>query len=813
MNQVGKTLDNRGKDREMFKNYFKVAYRDIKNHKNYSLINIAGLALGMACCLLMLLYVSFELSYDTHIPNSDRVYRIVSEVEARGKTFQSASLPAIPPLEEEFPEVEKSCRLFTYSWREKALVTSRDKFFYEEQFFLAEPSITDVFGLQFKKGDPQTALSDTNSIVLSESAARRFFENDNPLGEVISVKNLGQSDFVITGVFKDMPSNSHFHCDFIAPLTSGEDLFWKGFLKRNSGYTYVLLDKGVSPSFFEGKLPDYFKKHLGENAQYYKLWLQPLTDIHLHSHLSAEIETNGDIRSIYVFSLLAFIILLVACFNYINLSTAHSATRAQEVSLRKVVGACRPALIRQFIGEAVVISFLSLPIAYFLVEALLPAFNSIIKRDLSLNLAENPGMILGAVLIALFVGLFSGSYPAFVLSAFQPITVLKGRFQSGSRKSFLRNTLVVVQYTISVVLIIGTLIVSGQMRHISKINLGFEKDNIVTIPFKDWESTKNYDLIKNAFVQSPNILGVTASMSLPSNSRIRHPYLYEGMEGEGEEIIWNAVDYDFLKTFGIELLTGRSFSTDFATDDKDAYLINETAVRELGWDSPLGKYIQLSNKGLKKKVFGQGKVIGVVKDFHSRPMYEKIEPMVINVYKEQFRQMAVRIKGGNIQETLRFMTAQWKKINPERPMEYSFFDEKVDLMYREDQRTGKILSYSTLLSILIACLGLFSLAAFSAAQRKKEIGIRKVLGASVQSIILLLSKDFARLILIANIFAWPVAYFICQGWIRKFAYRVPLSVWFFVLAAVSSLLIAFLTVGYQSLKTALSDPVKEIRDE
>jgi putative ABC transport system permease protein len=798
----------------MFINYLNVALRNIKRYKGYSFINIAGLAIGMACALVIFLHIAFEFSYDKHHKNADRIFRITSEFKQGDRADHSAYIPAIPPLQEEFPEVVTSVRIFSYSWKEKAIVSNGEKYFYEERFFLADPSIFEIFSIPLLKGDLKTALKDTNQIVISESIARKYFGDDNPLGQVLSFKNPGQAEFLVSGVFKDFPPNSHFHCDFVVPLTAGSNLFWDNFLNRNSFYTYVLLQKGISPAEVEKKFSAFLRKHLGNDAGFFTLHLQPLTSIHLHSHLNGEIEANSDIKYIYLFSLLALIILASACFNFINLSTARSESRAKEVGLRKVVGAQRFQIIRQFLAESFFLALVALPLAFLLLEVLLPAFNRILNSNLTLSSIERPTLLAGLAAIILFVGFLSGSYPAFLLSAFQPVRVLKSRIRTGSHRSLARSVLVVVQCAASVILMIGTLIVFSQMRYIQNKKMGFDKDQVVILHLKDWETIQSYPLLKNALVQNLNILYVTASANLPSNITRTHNAWYEGISAEIEvPIFWNAVDYDFLETYGIELSAGRGFSKEFPSDEKQAYIINEAAAKAFGWKEAIGKKFGLSNRNLRQAMFEKGEIIGVVKDFHSQSLHKKIEPLVLSIQKDFCQYVAVKIQKNHIQGTLSSISAEWKKIYSNRPFDYFFFDEEVEKMYKSERQAGRIFGYATLLSILVVSLGLYGLASFSAAKRTKEIGIRKTLGASVSDIMILLSKDFARLFLIANAIAWPVSYALIKKWLQSFAYRINLGPQIFLLAAFLALVIMLLSVGSQAIKAALANPVDSLRYE
>jgi putative ABC transport system permease protein len=798
----------------MLGNYLKVAFRNILRHKGFSFINIAGLAIGMACSLVIFLYIIRETSFDRFNKNAGRIFRLTMELKQADRAGHTAYIQSLPPLEKEFPEVTASVRLFTYSWKEKTLVSDGVKYFYEERFFLADPSIFNIFSIPFLKGDPESALAEPNRIVISESTARKYFGQEAPLGKVLSVKNLTPAEFIVSGVFEDFPDNSHLHCDFIAPLAAGSSLFWDKFLERNSFYTYVLLDESASAAGLEKKFPSLLARHFGKNAGSYQLHLQPLTDIHLRSHLGDEIEANGDLSTIYLFSLLALIILASACINFINLATARSEGRAKEVGLRKVIGAQRAQLIHQFLSESFVFALAALPLALSLIGIFIPPFNAILNTDLSLSAVGRPILLAGLAGIILFVGLVSGSYPAFLLSGFPPTKVLKSRSWTGSRRSLSRTILVVVQCAVSVILIVGTFVVFFQMRYIQNKKLGFDKDDLVILSLKDWESLQGYPALKGALVQSPNILRVSASANLPSDVTRTQAAWHEGLAGEDEEpVYWNAVDYDFLETFGIELAAGRDFSKEFPSDEKQAYIVNESAAKAFGWDQPLGKMFSLSNRNLMRPMFEKGTVIGVVKDFHAQSLHKKIEPVVLSIQKGQYRYAAVKIRRGRTAETLDFMAAQWKKVYPERPFEYFFFDEEVAKMYQSEHQAGRIFGYATLLSILVAGLGLYGLASFSAAKRTKEIGIRKTLGASVSDIALLLSREFTLLFVLANAFALPAAYFLMNKWLHGFVYRIRLGPQFFISAAFVAFAVLLVSVGTQAAKAALANPADSLKYE
>jgi putative ABC transport system permease protein len=800
----------------VFKNYVIIALRNIRKHKSYSFISVFGLAVGISCCLLILLYIIHEFGYDRYNKNINRIFRLIEICEQRGRTTEAAMVRVLPSFREEFPEVKEIARIYTYSWKEKALVSNGKQDYFEERFFLSDSSLFRVFSFSFVRGTPETALVDSKSLVITESVSRKYFGDEDPMGKTLFVKNIGPTDFRITGVIKDMPEQSHFHCDFIADMASGCDLFWKNFLENNQSYTYILLTKGSSPSELEAKFPKYLQTYFGDKAAGLALKLQPLSEIHLHSHLGDEIEANGDIRYVYLLSLLAIIILLIACANYVNLAIARSLSRSREVGLRKVLGANRIVLLKQFLSESVLVAFIAVPVAVLLAELLLPAFNSILGKSLSFGQPGGMDFILGTAAVTILAGLISGVYPAFVLSSYEPAAVLKTKSISTKGASLVRKILVVAQYSVSVVLIICTLVVDGQMLFIQRMSLGFNKDQVLIVPLKDYESQQAYGALKAAWLQIAGVKSVTASGALPSSIRFRQSAWFEGISNDSEmEVIWDDVDFDFLETYGIDLTAGRSFSHAFATDDRYAYIINETAAKALGWtpSSAPGKKMTLSNRGLKRPSFEVGDIIGVVKDFHFMSLHNKILPLVLKINKEDLRYVGVRIRSGQIQNTLAFMKEEWRNILPGRPFDFSFFDTIVNGMYLAEKRTAQIFGYSTLLSLILACLGLFGLASFSAAQRSREIAIRKVLGASPSNLVGLLSSEFALMVLAGNLLGLPVAYIIARKWLNGFAYHIRLGPAFFVTTICLSFIIAFFSVSSQAVKVALADPVDVLRYE
>ncbi len=808
----------------MFKNYLKITFRNLRKNKIYSLINVSGLAIGIACCILILLYVQYELSYDRYHKNSDRIYRVVEELNFGGKKSHLAITPAPfgPAMATDFEEVVHAVRLLSSkSIGGKVLVNYQENIFYEEKWFYADSNVLEIFSFPLVKGNPKTALKEPLSILITEKTAKKYFGDEDPLEKILAVVDkYKKNDFKITGILKNIPQNSHFTFDFLASFSTIEKHYnfnlpnWFNHMY----YTYLLLDKGCNPRDLEGKFPDFIGKYTGPARDALKPHLQPLSSIHLHSHLEGEIEPNSDIVYVYVFSAIAFFILLIACINFMNLSTARSAPRAKEVGIRKVLGAYHVQLIKQFLGESILLSFIAFPIAVVLVELLLPAFSALADRELALSFFASWPVLFGLIGMTLLVGVVSGIYPAFFLSAFKPIKVLKGLMRTGGEGLFLRKGLIVFQFAVSITLIISTFIIKDQVHYIRTKNLGFKKEQVVVLPIRDREVRGRYEAMKNEFLQDHRIVNLTASSGLPG--RIRHNWV---IQAEGVRDSWPLrmedvprdrprlsawvlmVDHDFLKTLGMELIQGRDFSRGFATDEKEAVILNESAVKRFGWESPLGKNIKTENK--------DGTIIGVVKDFHFQSLRQLIEPVVIYISPNFFEYVSVRISSDNIPSILAFLKGKWKELAPNQPFEYFFLDSDFDSVYRSEERVGKILAGSTALAIFIACLGLFGLASFAAEQRTKEIGIRKVLGASVANIVSMLANEFVRWVLIANIIAWPVSYYAMSRWLQNFAYRTSIEPGAFLLAAFIALGIAILTVSFQSVRAALANPVDSLRYE
>lgn len=801
----------------MFKNYLKIAVRNMGKNKAYSLINILGLAIGMACCILILLFVQDELTYDSYHHHSDWIYRLIAVNRSGGgeeRSFVPIGAPVAEMFDDTLPEVKRAVR---FNRGSRVLVEYGGHKFFEERFFFGDPAVFEVFDFPIISGDAQGALSAPFAVVITETMARKYFGDKDPVGKRLIVDN--DHTYNITAVMQDVPSNSHFHFDFLASLETLSALHGERYLKHPgymAFYTYLLLEENTDPKVLESKMAEGVKRSYGEKIAATRTFLlQPLESIHLHSRLEYEIEANGSIFFVYVYSAIALCILLIAAFNFVNLSTARSTMRAKEVGMRKVLGAFRYQLRNQFLGETVLFSVSSLLIAVILVRLFLPVFNSLTGKKLPFDFFGDPSVWLGFVGIVVLVGILGGLYPAVFLSAFEPMQTLKGKWGAGRRSRSFRHILVVAQFTISIVLIIGTYVIRDQLHYMRGKNLGFDKEQVIVIPMHDENARKGYDYIKRELDNHPSVLSVTAASSVPGKSVTNIAYRLEGLPDDAHfSMDTFFVDYDFLETIGIAVAEGRGFDKEFGTDEESAFLLNETAVRELNWESALGKQVTWpSDLRRMDAIVKKGRVVGVVKDFHVTSLHATIGPLLLQVRPSSFRYIAARITPENIRETLSFFREKWRQFSPAFPFEYSFLDEDFDRLYRADEKVGKIVGIFSILAVLVACFGLFGLSSFAAEQRTKEIGIRKVLGASVPRIIFLLTREFAKWILLANIIAWPIAYISAAKWLQNFAYKTTLGIEIFILSGMTALTIALVTVSYQSIKAAAADPIDALRYE
>lgn len=814
----------------MLKNYFLVALRNFRKFKTYSFINIFGLAIGLACCILILLHVHDELNFDRFHEKTDRLFRVIQvRSGSQGEQHIAYTMgPFGPALVDEFPEVEASARLFQ-GWR---LTVKREATGPTGQIvrrnFLTDASFLNMFDFPLIAGDRTSALSAPGSVVLTETMAQKLFGDEEPLGKPLQIEaedfpEFVQTAFTVTGVLRNIPHNSHLDFDLLmsqSTLDRFENVRgWLTTWNNTIVITYVLLNNPAANTGVETKLGDFIARHReAEASRQSRFYLQPISDIHFGSaEIGAEHNTHeGQILYVYVFALIAIFIAAIACINYMNLATARSMKRAKEVGLRKVVGANRGQMIGQFLTESILSAVIAFLLAIGLVEAMLPYFNSLAGANLSLSIAGNASVFIGLLGLVLLVGLVAGSYPAFYLSRLEPAAVLKGELKAGAQRSRLRQGLVVVQFALSILMIVATLVVFQQLDYARHKQLGFNQDQLVVIDINHDDVQTNFLTVKNEFLRHAAVRGVTVSSRVPGDwkSFRRIQALQEGQtETEAQQMYFNGVDEDFVNVYEIDLMQGRNFSRALTTDST-AVILNETAAKALFADSPIGQVVRIPAYNFT------GHVIGVVRDFHFHSLHDKIEPMVMGFMPAGGRHavhgidyFSLRISAENVQETIDFITKVHGQFDAINPIEYAFLNQWWIDLYNRDERLGRIFGISAGLAILIACVGLFGLAAFMAEQRTKEIGVRKVLGASISSLIVLLSKDFTRFVLLGLLAATPLAYFAMDKWLQNFAYRIEIGWWVFPLAGALAMLIALATVSTQAIKAALANPVESLRYE
>ncbi len=782
----------------MLKNYIKVAFRNIRRYKAYSLINLAGLAVGLAACILILLWVQDELSYDRFHEKADYIYLALEhENMSDGKVLTYPLFPPAfgPALENDYPEVLETVRVRSLNGR---IVRVGETSFYEDGLAFADPELLTVFSFPLVTGNRETALRDPGSVLITEEMAAKYFGASNPLGQIVLVD--GAHEFQVTGILKDLPSNSHVRFDFIIPFSNLEKYGWNMNGWGSFGIrTYILLDKGTDVGALSGKIEDFLKRHDDETIM--TVSLQPLKRIHLYSSGISAAGTNGDIKYVILFSLIAILILLMACVNFMNLTTARSETRAREVGLRKVVGAARSNLVFQFFGESLFLALAALVIALLLVQLALPGFNSLAGKDIPFPLFSNAVLVLGILGITLATGLIAGSYPALYLSAIRPIRAFRRVSARGTRSLLFRKILVVSQFVLTTCLVLGTIVVYQQMNFIRERNLGFDKEHVLCLILKG-DLPEKYQVLKDRILQVGSVVGVTAASDPPAGNRMSMSLNdWEGRNTDANYLLdLVSVDGDYLRVFGLDLVEGRFFRP--GSDEKDeSIVVNETAIKAMDMKDPLGKRVR------------EFRIIGVVKDFHFDSLHKSIAPLGLFHAARDFDTLLVKIRSENISGTLTAIQKRWAEVVPGYPFEYRFLDESVADLYRDDQKVGRLINVSTLLALLIACLGLFGMASFTAERRTKEIGIRKILGASVPSVFVLLSRESFKWVLAANLLAWPLAYVLMADWLSTFAFRISLNILIFVSAAAVALLIAFLTICVQTLKAAVSNPVQSLRHE
>ncbi|HEY3405518.1 MAG TPA: ABC transporter permease [Ohtaekwangia sp.] len=818
----------------MIRNYLKVAWRSIFRNKLTAFINIAGLALAMACAMLIYLFVQDEVSYEKYHTKADRIYRVTrsfhSQEGVQNLHLATVAPPVGPLLKNDFGEIEVMARTINFgivvSLEESGVVKISNN---ENHLFVAEPGIFNMFDIDVKSGDPAKALERPFTVMLSEAAAKRYFNDENIIGKRLRANNA--FDLEVTGVFKDFPKQSHWHPEFLVSFITleNDNIYGRTGLETNWGNnafeTYVLLNEGADPEKLESAFPAFLDKHFGKYAhsewnvaadwvasKSTHLYLQKLTDIHLRSHLDNELEANGNINTVYMMSAIGLFIILIACFNFVNLSTARATKRAKEVGLRKVVGAFRNQLIGQYLSESILTALVALLFAAVLTAVGLNWLNDFAEKELTISTLTEPGFIGGVLIVVLIIGTLAGIYPAFIISSFKPALTLKGQQLSATGKIGIRRILVVTQFAISTVLIIATLITFQQLRYLNDRDLGYTKDQIVTLAYYG-ELAGSYDGFYNELTNSGKISSIARSSRIPTGRLLDSYGGAKVLKGDSlinveADLKTIVVDEDFFETYGIDLAAGRNFSKEIPTDDSLAFIINEAAAKTIGWN----KLEENINREFHYNETN-GKLIGVVKDFHFESLHQTIVPMIFLARRDNYNVLSMKIAVKDMQEGLAVIEKAWKSFLPGKPFEYTFLSESYRNLYEAEQKQSQLFTTFAGLAIFIAGLGLFGLATFNTLQRIKEIGIRKVLGASVTSILALLSKEIIVLVLVANLIAWPVAWYFMDKWLSTFAYHTTMNLLAYAFAAIAAILLAIVTVGAQTLKAALTNPASTLRYE
>lgn len=802
----------------MIKNYIKTAFRNIRKNKISSFLNIAGLAIGLTCFIIIGIYIFNELSFDRNNSKLERIFRVGLSLKLNDIEYNEASLqfPAANALIEDYPDVEEAARL--YKELDFPLLKYGNNKFTEVNFFFADKAIFNVFDFKFVSGNSGKALLKPNQIAISETIAKKYFDDENPIGKTITYQN--SDEFEISAVFKDLPANSHFHSDFIAPMsfilnywdktlgTNGRHNNWYW----NGTWTYVLLNEKVSAENLKKKIPEFVQKYFPERYSGASLFMQPLADIHLYSDLGNEIEPNGSIIYVYIFSTIAVFVLFIACINFINLSIAQGSERTKEIGVRKVLGAAKSQLISQIISETIITSLLATASSLILVELLLPLFHEIFGRPISMNLYENYIGILLLVVVAIIVGFISGFFPAVYLSSFSPVKILKKSMYFNFSYETFRKTLVVLQFSISIFLIIGMGMIYKQMNYIKNKDLGFNKERELIIRARADVNTK-FEIFKNELINIPGIVSVTGTSDIPGLGSNGSRFIPEGISKDEPLMLpLTYADYDFLTALDIRVKEGRNISKEFPTDATQAFILNEKAVENLGWkDNAIGKKLDLFGAGTDN-IVRSGYVVGVIEDYNYESLHSNVKPLVL-AYHPSHQYYIIRLGKGGTANQLEEIEKIWNKFSPDWAMESFFLDSRLEALYQNDQRLGKIVNNFGVIALLVACLGLYGLASFAAKKRIKEIGIRKVLGASVPGIIKMLSFDFIKLVLIANLMAFPAAFYLLRNWLSGFAYHVDIDIVIFFYASGITIVVALVTVGFQAAKAAISNPIEAIKYE
>ena len=802
----------------MLKNHLKIAYRNFVRHKLYSFINVFGLAIGLSICMIISLWVLRELSYDRFHENADRIYRVERELfrdnlysrwPITGGRYKQA-------LIDDFPEIENAVRF----WIREFAIKDHKNDIHRQQMFAVDNSIFDIFDFSLEEGDEQSALSGPMTVVLTRENAVKYFGTEDAVGKSLTFEWQGeQTDFKVTGILDKVPENSHIQFDMLLSISTYKEEPYTDW-RSNYLYTYVLVSENTPKKELEEKLktfvtqrlePEYGDLLISDRSIHdvLKMHLFPIKDIHLHPSPDWEVEPGGNITSVYLFSCIAILILIIACLNFVNLSTARASKRAKEVSLRKTVGAEKHQLRVQFIQESVLLAYVSLVLACVVGSLFVEAYNVIFAESLSLAVFLKFKYLIVLVGATLSVGVLAGMYPAFYLTRFEPVEVMKGGPQSGRKKSAFRRNLVIVQFSISIMLIVGVFTVHKQMRYIQNRSLGFDKENVVILPVRSQQIAQNYESFRNELMQNSQIISASASSEVPADFHYSNSYVNPPESDEGISMILFSSDHDYVETYKLEVLAGRAFSRDFSTDEARGIILNESAARRIGWtpEEAIGK------KLIGGYLEGEGQVIGVVRNFNYKSLRREVEPMALFLIPSYIRKISVRIMPGDVGRTLNFIQKKWQSTFPREQFEYGFLDSRINQLYVSEKKMQDLFAIFSALSIFVACLGLLGLVSFTAELKTKEIGIRKVLGASTGHVVVLLSREFIKWIVLANIVAWPLAWFLMHRWLQNFAYRTIIGWDIFVLAGFVAVAIAVFTFIFQTVKTASTKPADSLRYE
>lgn len=819
----------------MLKNYFKIAFRNLSKYKEYTYVNIFGLTLGFTGCLVIFLYVNYQLSYDNFHDDADQIYRLTIENLKGDDSSKQASTPALaaPLIKQDFPMIESVARIFpTYGANLLIKNAESDVKYFEEKVLFADQQFANIFSLETLSGNQASMLEAPNGIVLTRAMVGKYFPDGEALGKTLVVNFFEvENEYTVTGIIENLPNNTHLDFEFLLPFSFIENLSptqlggmvnyvmnWENSIV----FTFLKLKPNADPDLVEEMFVNFLKTYRDEvYATTQVFHLQPLENIYMEAGLINEIAVTGNLNYVYIFSIIAFFVLFIACINFINLSTAQASRRTKEIAIRKASGAERPQLMLQYLGESILISLLTVPIVVIIIESILPLFNSSLDLNLRFNVLEQPELIVILIITAIATGFLSGLYPAFYLSSISSISIFKNKSSLGGKKS-VQKSLIVFQFTASIVLLIGTFVISNQLDYIKSKDPGFNKDQVVVIPVWDREVINNITLIKDRIESQPGVASVAASSFIPGYPTTGRPRIVPGGEFQAnttEDYVLIKVleaDYEFLETMNIKLVEGRNFSREYTSDPSNAFLINQSARKFLGWENPIGKTLErqlpAGNQGWTTQKAGQ--VIGVVEDFNFESLHSPVTPLIITMNQEnEYGRLVVKVTQENLSETLEAIQTTWSLILPSIPLEFNFLDQQFDDLYRSEEKMKFIFTIFAGIALLIACVGLFGLVAFVTRQRTKEIGVRKVLGASILNLVALLCKDFLKLVLIGFMVAVPLAWYAMSTWLSNFTYRIDIGPNIFLLAGSVAVLIAIATISWQSTRAALANPVESLRSE